>query len=135
MNPVVHFELPAENRDRMRAFYETAFGWQTRELGPEMGNYVLATTTETDENRMVKTPGTINGGFYDKSNQGQVNARLTVQVPDIKEAMKKITDAGGKVIGGMRNPGGYDEIPGVGLYAMFQDTEGNFLSILQPTNQ
>jgi hypothetical protein len=30
----------------------------------EMGGYVLATTTETDENRMVKTPGTINGGEY-----------------------------------------------------------------------
>jgi hypothetical protein len=49
MNPVVHFEMPYANRERMATFYESAFGWQTQMLGQEMGNYVLATTTETDE--------------------------------------------------------------------------------------
>ena len=34
MNPVVHFEMPAEDRTRMRAFYEKTFGWQTEQLGP-----------------------------------------------------------------------------------------------------
>jgi hypothetical protein len=28
MDPVVHFELPAEDRERMAAFYTSAFGWQ-----------------------------------------------------------------------------------------------------------
>jgi len=32
-------------------------------LGPEMGNYVLATTTESDESG-PKQPGAINGDFY-----------------------------------------------------------------------
>ncbi|WP_394295705.1 VOC family protein [Candidatus Methanoperedens nitratireducens] len=27
MNPVVHFEMPAKDKGRMRKFYETAFGW------------------------------------------------------------------------------------------------------------
>ena len=49
MNSVVHFEMPYEDRERMAKFYRTAFGWQTQVLGEEMGNYVLATTTETDE--------------------------------------------------------------------------------------
>ena len=49
MNSVVHFEIPYEGRERMATFYRTAFGWQTKMLGEEMGNYVLATTTETDE--------------------------------------------------------------------------------------
>jgi hypothetical protein len=30
----------------MAKFYRDAFGWQTRLLGEEMGNYVLVTTTE-----------------------------------------------------------------------------------------
>ena len=47
MNPVVHFEMPYDNRARMAGFYEAAFGWQTRMMGPEMGNYVVAHTTET----------------------------------------------------------------------------------------
>ena len=49
MNPVVHFEMPYENGVRMAKFYESAFGWQTQMLGEDMGNYVLATTTETGE--------------------------------------------------------------------------------------
>jgi predicted enzyme related to lactoylglutathione lyase len=50
MNPVVHFEMPYENRERMVKFYRSAFSWQTQLLGEEIGNYVIATTTESDEN-------------------------------------------------------------------------------------
>lgn len=39
MNPVVHFELPVEDRDRASEFYSTVFGWEANKLGPEMGNY------------------------------------------------------------------------------------------------
>ena len=40
--------------------------------------------------------------------------------------MKRITDAGGKVLGEPM------EIPGVGQYVSFIDTEGNRVSMLQP---
>jgi predicted enzyme related to lactoylglutathione lyase len=63
MNPVVHFEMPAENKSRMAAFYTKAFGWKTQLLGPDMNEYVLVTTTELDENGRPKNPGAINGGF------------------------------------------------------------------------
>lgn len=49
MNPVVHFEMPAEDRERMATFYEKAFGWKMTKYGPEMGNYVVAETAEADE--------------------------------------------------------------------------------------
>ena len=65
MNPVVHFEMPYDDRERMAKFYQDAFGWQTQMFGEEMGNYVLATTTETDGSR-PKEPGAINGGFFPK---------------------------------------------------------------------
>ena len=48
MSSVVHFEMPYDDRERMAKFYQSAFGWQTQMFGEEMGNYVLATTTETD---------------------------------------------------------------------------------------
>jgi predicted enzyme related to lactoylglutathione lyase len=131
MNPVVHFEMPAEDKARMRKFYETAFGWQTNQLGPEMGDYVVVTTTETDARRMVKTPGNINGGFYGKNGPDQ-HTRITIAVEDIYAAMKRVEAAGGKAIGGMRKPGEPDDIPGVGLYATFIDSEGNRASMLQP---
>jgi len=131
MSPVVHFEMPAEDRERMRKFYKSAFGWKTQQLGPEMGEYVIVTTTETDENRMVKKPGTINGGFFQKTKPDQ-HTRITIAVPDIREAMKSVEAAGGKVLGGMQKSGEPDDIPGVGLYATFIDTEGNHMSMLQP---
>jgi predicted enzyme related to lactoylglutathione lyase len=41
MNPVVHFEMPYDNRVRTAKFYESVFGWQTQMLGEDMCNYVL----------------------------------------------------------------------------------------------
>ena len=38
MNPVVHFEMPAVDSQRMSDFYSKAFGWETQMLGEEMGN-------------------------------------------------------------------------------------------------
>src|SRR5512139_3035404 len=67
MDPVVHFEMPAEDRKRMADFYTNTFGWKTQMLGPEMGDYVLAATTESDETGRPKNPGVINGGFFPKS--------------------------------------------------------------------
>lgn len=129
MNPVVHFEMPYENSERMTKFYTEAFGWQMKKLGEDMGNYVLAKTTETDENQMIKTPGTINGGFFPKrADWPEQHPSVVIEVNDINEAMKKVTASGGKVLGEPM------EIPDVGLYVSFTDTEGNRVSILQPMN-
>ena len=128
MNPVVHFEMPAEDRNRMAKFYTMAFGWQTQMLGPEMNEYVLVTTTEPGENGRPKDPGAINGGFYKKSADMPAQyPSIVIAVGDIKEAMKKVTEAGGKVLGEPM------EIPGYGLYISFFDTEDNRVSMMQPT--
>jgi predicted enzyme related to lactoylglutathione lyase len=126
MNPVVHFEMPYDDRKRMAKFYESAFGWQTQLLGEDMGNYVLATTTETDE-QGPKQPGSINGGFFQKRPDWPAqHPSIVIAVEDIKDAVRRVTDAGGKVLGEPM------EIPGVGQYVSFTDTEGNRVSMLQP---
>ena len=130
MNPVVHFEMPTQDRNRMADFYSKAFGWKTKMLGPDMGEYVLVTTTETDEHSRPKKPGAINGGFYQKSADKPAQyPSVVVAVDDIKDAMKKVTKAGGKVLGEPM------EIPGYGLYVSFFDTEGNRVSMMQPTGE
>lgn len=127
MDPVVHFEMPYDDRDRMARFYQSAFGWQTEMFGPEMGNYVVAHTTETDAAGMTKMPGAINGGFFGRNPDlpGQ-HPSVVIAVDDISAAMTKVSDAGGTVHGGPM------EIPGVGQYVAFTDTEGNRASLLQP---
>ncbi|MGH2576113.1 MAG: VOC family protein, partial [Ignavibacteria bacterium] len=109
-NPVVHFEMPAEDRKRMSDFYSRAFGWQTKQLGPEMGNYVIVTTSDSDE-KGPKKPGAINGGFFDKTKDNQ-HPSVVIAVDDIKEAMKKVEAAGGKILGGSYKAGEPDDIPG-----------------------
>ncbi|HEX2458812.1 MAG TPA: VOC family protein, partial [Vicinamibacterales bacterium] len=95
MNPVVHFEMPYDDRERMAKFYQEAFGWQTQMLGEDMGNYVLATTTETDGSR-PKEPGAINGGFFPKRPDWPAqHPSVVIAVDDIQAAMKTVTEAGG----------------------------------------
>jgi uncharacterized protein len=127
-NPVVHFEMPYEDEARLARFYQQAFGWGMQSTGPQMGNYVTAQTAETDENRMVTTPGTVNGGFYPRSPEGPQHPSVVIAVADLDAAMHQVTEAGGKVL---------DEpvvIPGIGRYVSFSDTEGNRVSLLQPSN-
>ena len=136
MNPVVHFEMGYNDRERMVKFYETVFGWETQSMGPDMSNYVVAHTTETDQNGMVQTKGAINGGFYQKTNDPLSQApSVVVSVDDIQIAIKAVEEAGGKILGGMNQKGEHtlepQMIPGVGLWISAMDTEGNRFSILQ----
>jgi uncharacterized protein len=126
MDPVVHFEMPYDDRQRMTAFYKSAFGWDTQFMGAEYGNYVTTVTVESDH-RGPKKPGAINGGFYErKADWPAQHPSVVIAVEKIGEAMDKIRAAGGKVLGDPMR------IPGVGDYVSFMDTEGNRVSVLQP---
>lgn len=126
MNPVVHFEMPYGDKARVARFYENAFGWQTQTLGEEMGNYVLATTTESTESGPTR-PGAINGGFFPrKPDWPEQHPSVVIAVDDINESIQKVLQAGGTVLGAPM------EIPGVGTYVSFIDTEGNRAGMLQP---
>ena len=127
MNPVVHFEMPAEDTKRMVDFYSHVFGWQSHFYGEEMGNYVTVSTAETDERGMLKKPGAINGGFYPRNASMPNNCpSLVIAVDDVQEHIRKVKDAGGNILG---EP---TDIPGIGKYVSFRDTEGNVCSLLQP---
>lgn len=132
-NPVVHFEMPYKDPKRVSKFYASAFGWGMTDAGKNMGHYVVAQTTDTDKNQMVKKPGTINGGFYqyNAKNPNLQYPNVVIAVSDIKKAMKTVEKAGGKVLGGQKK-GVPDDIPGIGLYCAFVDTEGNRVGMLQP---
>lgn len=137
MNPVVHFEMGANDKERMKKFYSTVFGWEMQQMGPEMGNYTVVNTTPTDEKGMTKAPGAINGGFYQKTENPLSHApSIVIAVDDIHKSMKEIEEAGGKILGAMGNDGKQSmepqDIPGVGLWISAQDTEENRISILQP---
>lgn len=124
MNPVVHFEMPYEDKDRAAKFYQGVFGWKPQFMGADMGEYIVVQTAETDAQGMIKEPGRINGGLF-KRNSPEARPSVVISVDDIDAAMQKIKDSGGRTDDKM-------DIPGVGTYCSFVDPEGNRLSILQP---
>jgi uncharacterized protein len=127
MNPVVHFEMPYDDSDRAARFYRTAFGWNMKSLGEQMGYYLLATTTATASDGRPTKPGAINGGFFAKKPDWPAQyPSVVIAVDDIQAAMAKIVRAGGEVLGEPM------DIPGIGAYISFTDTEGNRVGVLQP---
>ena len=127
MNPIIHFEMPMEDKARTKKFYEDVFGWHMNQLGPETGNYLLAGTSPVDEKMMHVNKGAINGGFYPKGEFG-TSSHVVISVPDIRKHMEIVKNAGGTVEG---EP---IDIPGIGTYVMFQDSEGNRVGMLQPAS-
>ncbi|MFA6973283.1 MAG: VOC family protein [Parcubacteria group bacterium] len=125
MDPVVHFEMPAEDKGRVKKFYEDVFSWKMTQLGAEMGDYLLAATSPMDEKNMHLEKGAINGGFYQKGKEG-MDTHIVISVADLKSSMEEVEKAGGAVIGQPM------DIPGIGNFVMFTDTEGNRVGLLQP---
>ncbi len=117
MPKIIHFELPADDPKRAKAFYENVFGWTiTKWEGPN--DYWLITAGPDDE------PG-INGAITPRMLADQVTTD-TISVTSIDDSVKKIDEAGGTVVMSKQI------IPGVGYIAYCKDTEGNLFGVLQP---
>jgi uncharacterized protein len=125
---VVHFEMPAKDNGRVSRFYEEAFGWKMQQMGSKFGNYLIAQSADTDENGMNRTPGTINGGFFKYEDKEGMNVpHLVLAVEDLNESMEAVKNAGGEILGEPM------DIPRVGKYVSFKDTEGNIVGMLLPS--
>ena len=127
MDSVVHFEVPADDLDRAKRFYTDVFGWQIMDI-PEV-NYTGVITTGVDPTTQMPTqPGAINGGMY-KRERPDEPATWVVDVASVDETLKKIEQAGGTVVDAK------SEVPNMGYYARFRDTEGNLVGVWETTPQ
>lgn len=121
-DPIVHFELPADDLDRAQRFYREGFGWTLNAM-PSMG-YVLVSTTPTDERGAPQEAGAINGGML--ARQEPVTAPVvTISVADMEDALARVERLGGSVVRGKQPVGD------MGFAAYFRDTEGNVVGLWQ----
>ena len=119
---VIHFEIPADDENRAREFYSSAFGWKIDAM-PEM-SYAMLMTTPTDESGMPSVPGSINGGMFRR--EGELTSPVvTVDVEDIDAALEKINALGGSTVQPRQ------EVGTMGWAAYFRDTEGNIVGLWQ----
>ena len=119
---IVHFEIPADNVEKLRKFYMKLFGWKIEKMPGPM-EYWNIETVPVDEHGMLVRPG-VNGGMMKRENpeQKQINY---ISVESVGEYSEKIEALGGKVI--IRK----QEIPGIGWWALALDPEGNHFGVFE----
>jgi predicted enzyme related to lactoylglutathione lyase len=114
MSRVIHFELGADDPEKLSRFYEEVFGWQVRRWdGPQA--YWLITTGE-------KGKEGINGGIM-RHNDCLPRTVNTIDVESVEEFCEKVKAAGGEVVVPKM------AIPGVGYQAYCKDPEGILFGI------
>ncbi len=120
MDKVVHFEIPVDDAGRAKGFYASVFDWELNDADMGGGNiYTTLTTTPIDQQTRLPTePGAINGGLMQRTADTPTPV-ITIGVQAIDETLKKIEAGGGSIV----QP--RTEIPGLGAYAYFKDSEGN----------
>ena len=116
MNRPVHFEIPAQNPEKMTAFFSTVFGWSFQKWDGPMP-YWLVKTGADDQ------PG-INGGIQLKNDPAQTVVN-TISVADVDKSIGAVTANGGTIAVPKM------AIPGVGWLAYFKDPEGNLHGMMQ----
>jgi predicted enzyme related to lactoylglutathione lyase len=115
MPRVAHFEIPADDPERVADFYRKAFGWGIKKWdGPV--DYWLVMTGSADE------PG-IDGGIA-KGEPG-TGVALSVDVDDVDAYLERVKEAGGKIVKEKH------AVPGVGWLVYCADTEGNVFGMMQ----
>jgi predicted enzyme related to lactoylglutathione lyase len=119
---IVHFEIPAEDTEKMRNFYSGLFGWRIYRC-PGPIEYWMIETVPVDENGNAVRPG-VNGAMC-KKDHPELKPINYIQVDDIDESIRKIRNLGGTVTQPKQ------QIPGIAWIAQAIDPEGNPFAILQ----
>ena len=78
------------------------------------------------DSSVMSSPATVSYTHLDVYKRQAQYPSVVIGVEDIKTAIKKVAQAGGEVLGEPY------EIPGIGHYVSFMDSEGNRVSMLQP---
>ena len=120
MPRIVHFEIPAEDPEKVSKFYTDTFGWEIKKWEGPMDYWLVRTGDRSEMG--------IDGGIYKMDEKMKMKREIinTVGVMDIKESIEKVKQNGGKIMGEVQ------EIKGVGMFVYAMDPEGNKLGMMQP---
>ncbi|MGN6615362.1 MAG: VOC family protein [Candidatus Nitrosocosmicus sp.] len=123
MPTIVHFEIPSDDIQRSKRFYNELFGWTIEKFQdtgnnmPEDMEYYIITTTDDKGNKSLR------GGMLKRKDIQQQGITNYIDVKSIDEYSVKVEKLGGKVVV-QKMP-----VPGMGYFAMCLDTENNSFAI------
>ena len=109
-----HIEIPADDPARAKAFYAGLLGWAFQEV-PGFEGYHMFTTPAGEEG--------VGGAIGKRGEMAPEKLRTYVWVDSIDETLPRVAELGGSVVEPKR------EVPGMGWYAVLNDSEGNEIAI------
>ena len=115
MSTIVHFEIPADELERVKKFYAKLFNWKIEKYPGPMEYWMITTTNEKGEKA-------IDGGIMKRQNPQQP-ITVYIDVSSIDDYVVKVENLGGKVVVPK------SAVPGVGYFAVCLDTENNSFAI------
>jgi hypothetical protein len=122
---IVHFEIPANDVEKLKKFYSKLFGWKIEKMpGAGPMEYWMIGTVPVDDKGMPLRPG-VNGGMYKKERSENKPVNY-ISVESIDKSIELVKALGGKIVQGKQ------EVPGVGWVAIALDPEGNQIAMIQP---
>jgi predicted enzyme related to lactoylglutathione lyase len=110
-----HIEIPADDAGRAKRFYGELFGWKFADEIPGFEGYHMFSTPVGDAGMA--------GAIGKRGEMAPEKVRAYVHVDSIDDSLSKVTALGGTVV----EPKA--EVPGMGWYVVFADTEGNELAL------
>ncbi len=130
--PVLHFEIHANDRPALAAFYEAVFGW-AHQSAPGMPYTLLYPNGHVPDtpDEVLSEPG-IAGGMMDRHGPGpDVGAPVNgfvciIEVQDLDAVYEAVTQNGGSIAHERQ------DIPGVGRVFYGRDPDNNLFGCLQP---
>lgn len=117
MTTIVHFEIPSDDIERCKKFYNNLFGWKIEKVPGDMEYWMFRTTSDDDEGKE-----SIGGGIM-KRQQPQQTITNYIGVDSVEEYSKKVEKLGGKV----KVP--KTDVSGFGWFAICTDTENNTFAL------
>jgi uncharacterized protein len=89
---LVHFDIPAEDVDKMSAFYRNVMGWKIEPYGSEYGGYLMIDPAPDKDPEMA-----VKGGMGEKQmpEQSPMNYYRT---DDLEKFNQRVKDNGGQVM-------------------------------------
>lgn len=125
MPTIHHFEIPADDIERAHKFYKDVFGWSMQKWSnPEKSDHDYWYFETQDENG---TKGLSGGMMKRQAPEHTLTNYITVQ--SIDDYLSKIQQAGGHIMITKT------EIPNMGYFAIFTDTENNQFGLFETKRQ
>lgn len=115
MSAVCHFEIPADNVEKVKDFYTKLFGWKIEKCD-KMDYWMISTGKDS------KGKEGMSGGLMKKQCPEQMPVNY-VEVECVDTYLKKAEELGAK-IAMKKTP-----VPGAGAFGIIADIEGNALGV------